>query len=892
MRLPELKLTRNCLFIIVVLFLLAIFTLWIRILPLLTLNTDILNIVASDDPMYSLRQVEQMMANYPSYTWFEAMSLYPFGQDIPWGPLFTWITTTIVMISGAATRNEIISVALWVPPLMAAVMVPVMFILVRKLADWKAGLCAAVLIAVVGGQYFFRALAGYLDHHIAEVLFSTLFCIAYIYALAYLRDHPIDFKVRETWKVPIILAALAGVGYFLGYLTMSTMILFAAIVALSTVFISVVDFYHGKPGEYLVLLNTVAFGIVAVISLAFSLLSGGFDEGFGFYLYTFAHPIAYLLLVIGTWALYLLAQFMKGKSRILYPVSIIGLGFVAFLGLFLFVPGLYSSFIGSIEVFFGFNPFAKTVQEARPWSIEEAWGVFNFGLILMAAGAVVLLYRSWREFRPQHIFVLVWSLFIIIAAFRQVRYEYYLAVNIALLGGIALGFFLDLAWPDICAMGRRVTANEARKGPAEETALAKEEERKPELKSEKGKGKKSGKKQEPSHKTVEKPEKASKKAAPETRIRYIHVLVAALFCACALLFAVGSVQYEYAVSASGGIRMNPDWRESLEWMEAHTPDTGVDYLRIYDENTFKYPDTAYGVMSWWDYGHLITYIAKRIPNANPFQSGVAGENGAATFFLSETEERNTAIADTLGTRYVMTDIEMSSGKFWAMATWYNSSAGQAPYVKTVLAPEQGPQGSYSAVSLYDASYFNTMIARLHNFDGSMVAGGQAYYVEVDDRLSSYPVATAAQMMDTAVARAAAEAYNQNAAPGTRAMVLSSNLLTPIDNVPALKHYRLVHESPTNVVPAGAGWDIKYVKVFEYVPGARIQGTGVIALDLVSNTGRTFTYKQASTDGEFIVPYSTTGSPYEVKAAGRYRIEGTGREIDVPETAVMQGLQVG
>jgi len=399
MRLSELKITRKCLFIIVVLFLLAIFTLWIRILPLLTLNTNVLNIVASDDPMYSLRQVEQMLANYPAYSWFEAMSLYPVGQDIPWGPLFTWITTTFVMISGAATRDEITSVALWVPPLMAAVMDLVMFILVRKLADWKAGLCAAVLIAVVGGQYFFRALAGYLDHHIAEVLFSTLFCIAYIYALVYLRDHPVDFKITETLKIPLILASIAGVAYIFGYLTMSTMILFAAIVALSTVFISVVDFYHGKPGEYLVLLNTVAFGIAAVLSLAFSLLSGGFDEGFGFYLYTLAHPIAYLLIVIGTWVLYLLAQFMKGKSRILYPISIIGLGFVAFLGLFLFVSALYGSFVGSIEVFFGFNPFAKTVQEARPWSIDEAGLVFNFGLILMAAGALVLLYRSWKEYR-------------------------------------------------------------------------------------------------------------------------------------------------------------------------------------------------------------------------------------------------------------------------------------------------------------------------------------------------------------------------------------------------------------------------------------------------------------------------------------------------------------
>ena len=29
-------------------------------------------------------------------------------------------------------------------------------------------------------------------------------------------------------------------------------------------------------------------------------------------------------------------------------------------------------------------------------------------------------------------------------------------------------------------------------------------------------------------------------------------------------------------------------------------------------------------MSWWDYGHIITFIGHRIPNANPFQAGIGG----------------------------------------------------------------------------------------------------------------------------------------------------------------------------------------------------------------------------------------------------------------------------
>jgi dolichyl-diphosphooligosaccharide--protein glycosyltransferase len=61
---------------------------------------------------------------------------------------------------------------------------------------------------------------------------------------------------------------------------------------------------------------------------------------------------------------------------------------------------------------------------------------------------------------------------------------------------------------------------------------------------------------------------------------------------------------------------------------------------------------------------------------------------------------------------------------------------------------------------------------------------------------------------------------------------------------------------------------------------------------VTNTGRNFTYSQQSVNGEFVVPYSTTGNPYDVKANGKYQIVGTtGTTFDVPESAVMQGLTI-
>ena len=112
---------------------------------------------------------------------------------------------------------------------------------------------------------------------------------------------------------------------------------------------------------------------------------------------------------------------------------------------------------------------------------------------------------------------------------------------------------------------------------------------------------------------------------------------------------------------------------------------------------------------------------------------------------------------------------------------------------------------------------------------------------------------------------------------------------PLGTVPVLGHYRLVHESPTNVFNSPTN-DLKYVKVFEYVKGAQIKGNGMIEIPVVTNTGE-ISLPAGEFNGEFIVPYSTTGNPYQVKATAPYHIEGTSTTFNVPESAVMQGTTI-
>ena len=63
------------------------------------------------------------------------------------------------------------------------------------------------------------------------------------------------------------------------------------------------------------------------------------------------------------------------------------------------------------------------------------------------------------------------------------------------------------------------------------------------------------------------------------------------------------------------------WMQALTWMQANTPEPLGDpnaYYKLYNTD-YKYPASAYGVTTWWDYGYWVSVIAKRLPSVNPSQ---------------------------------------------------------------------------------------------------------------------------------------------------------------------------------------------------------------------------------------------------------------------------------
>jgi dolichyl-diphosphooligosaccharide--protein glycosyltransferase len=107
--------------------------------------------------------------------------------------------------------------------------------------------------------------------------------------------------------------------------------------------------------------------------------------------------------------------------------------------------------------------------------------------------------------------------------------------------------------------------------------------------------------------------------------------------------------------AGQGSLMTGDWHEALTWLRDNTPEP-YDSAVYYELDSREIAD--YGVLAWWDYGHFITQVGKRVPVANPFQQNVDD----VSLFLVDG-------IDVPGVRYVIIDDATIAGKWYAIPRW-------------------------------------------------------------------------------------------------------------------------------------------------------------------------------------------------------------------------------
>jgi len=881
-----------------------------RLLPLLFIKDPGFLYIYDTDSYFTLRQIEVMVNNFPQYNWFDPMTAFPDGKLVDWGPLYPLVAAALCLVTGATTHSGIIFVSGWVSPLFAAAMVPVTYYLGKTIRDWRAGLAAAGLISVVSLQYFSISSYGWADHHVAEVLFSSLFFLSYIYTISYVKNHPVDWRSRNALVFPVFLSVLTGIIYFLGLLFSTTVILVLIVIAFYTLVQDILDYFSGRSADCLLILN---FGFLSV-STIFLFLFGFKQPGVSLIQYSIGIVYVNLLLIAETVLLYAFSRIFQGKKW-LYLGSF---AVLAGLGFFLIqsVPILQTTVSQAQGLLFGFSAYSVGVVETLPWTLPAAWEQFNVALILAAGGFVVLGYSVVKMRSSQSVFLLVWSVVMLLLVIQFQRFVHYFMVNVVLLSALCIAE--PIRWREDTIIGH-FSSISSRFFPVSESPAADQDQSgqaAPKNAQEHRQYKKvhaheSGKSRVPAKNKKTEPKRPVKNPIHYAGIFKDLIVIIVVILTVVLLFISLSQDITYGTSTPGH-QLSPDWVESLEWLGAHTPETGVDYYQQYEARVFSYPQQAYGIMATWDAGHWITFIAHRIPITNPFQNSLNGPLGTAAFFVTGNESTADMILQKYGGKYVVTDSTMAVDRFTNLVPWESGSTDISSYIKWFMVPDQNNPSQLQKMHLYDDAYFQTMVARLHNFDGSMTRPTTAEYVQYVIRYVPAPGETSGDV--DGYARVIASEQERDISRITNDTVLVregkdittgrfTDLFSDLPNrtlqeIPALKHYRLIHESPDNALvqifpESGITTlpDIKYVKIFEYVRGAHISGEGIIEVPVVTNTGRTFVYRQASENGEFIVPYSNEGNSSGVHPTGPYHITGTSRYITVNENDVKEGSRV-
>lgn len=834
-----------------------------------------------NDPWYHMMLAKSTVLNFQR-PWFDPMTFFPQGTVTPFGPFNSWSIAILSYIAGLGdpSMHTIEVVGAIFPAVLGALLVFPVYFIGRELGGRTAGFMGVIMIAVLPGQFLSRSVIGFTDHHVAEVLLSTTAMLFFMLAVRSGSGKLTFASLRggdlAALKKPLVYALFAGLFLGLYIDAWAAGHLFVGILLVFITIQSIVDHLRGKNLEYLAIAGTVTFLITLLLILPFVRA----DNGFSFTRYSMLQP---MMLILGMVFLVFLSfsskqLALRNMDRRYFPLIVLGLIILGFGVLMVAFPQFTGSLMGGLKIFQPRTGGGATISEAStilerygvqrnfPSLIESLSFLSPFWLTLLALP--LILHRYYRDdSRNAEMLIVVWTLMMVALTFAQNRFAYYYAVNVAFLSGYLGSLIL------------------------EKTRFLEMEDNL--IRIAKGSSKE----------TLDQNRLLTNAAAV--------VILVMLFVYPAMFGTVQGVSMGSFHSERHVAPISSDWYDSVAWLQDNTPDPGMDIYTIYERpskgETFSYPDSAYGIMSWWDYGHWIETIGHRIPNANPFQQGIGsletGKPGSSPFFLAQNEAEAEAVLAGLdenrsayyNTRYVITDVEMAMGKFHAIAAWSNIYPGEYQF-------NYWQDGQ--PIMIYRTPYFRTMVARLHFFDGTEaeVQEGWAMAFRSDGQggISVEPQKRSRNYQELL------DSVNESLERGYAAAEVASQ--SPVmTSVPleALGHYRLVHESQSSVTSN----DQKYVKIFEHVPGATITGEAspgtevVISVPITTNRGRNFLYKQstvADSDGEFalVVPYSTEGpaagsTNFDTGPLGPYtlRVGSVQYEVRVPEGAVITGSSI-
>ncbi len=761
--------------------------------------------LSENDPWYYYRLIENCIHNFPTRIWFDPMTQYPFGTYTHFGPFLVYLSSILAILFGATGGEALRSILVFIPALGGILTIFAVFLLARSVFGERVALISALLISFIPGQFLNRSSLSFNDHHVWEVFWM---CMSLAFFMLVLRS---DWNRRG-----MIYAILGGISFGLYILTWAAGFVFGLLLVSALVLAILLKF---KIPNAVFKLTIIYFVFAALIYLPFS-----FNAPSSPALYS---PMQLSMLVFYAIATLFVWQFdskfekvrilaRMGKETALLIFILLGL---------IVVSAIFPQFsytLGTVTGYLQPKGGALTIGEVYPFfyqygefSLAPAYWNFGTTFFFAVSAIVFLAYRVYSSRDLRELSILLWAIALFIALCGQNRFAYYFAAVSAIYCGLAL----DLIFEKLHLY----------------SALSRD------------------------------------RLKGKMKVSYFRIAIA-VFLAILAIYPT----YSMADFQSKGVgALNKQWYDAMVWLRNNTPDNGYEgyYYELYAPGNplerYSYPFETYGVISWWDYGHWILAIGKRMAVANPFQQGIGNfyDNipGAAPFFVTDNESYAEWVAEQLNVRYVVSDIEMATGKFYAMAVWaegdlvkalakyyagylfYNSNIGW-----NIGYEYQIPPGSLVPMRVMSEAYYRSMEAKLHMLDASGLSHYRLIYEsEPSDEWRYYSAFMGvANPLQIALQEALQRAIYK-VSPSFWAQEIIIKAI-----------YKDLYEKKTGIpVELNA---TGYVKIFERVKGVKVTGNAnsefvEVNATIKTNQGRTFEYvtraKVVNGTYEVILPYS-------------------------------------
>ncbi len=649
------------------------------------------------DEFYHMRRILYTTFNFPHFLNFDTYINYPYGFEIGWPPFFDLLGALLaIILGGGQPDTHTVEFAGAILPVLLGVLtiVPV-YVVASSVFGRRTGLLGAFVFAVLPAHVY-ASRFGTVDHHVAEVFLSTVAYAFFILALKLAGERKLSLSSLKNISSdknlinPLILTVLSGLFFSLLIFTWVGSLAFISFIVLYVLVQTTLNLKAGKESDYVFICSVVALFATLVFTVPLS--AGAIRPGLemsAMYLSWF-QVIYILIMFAGALLLWGLSAYIskKGMDWKYYPGVLIFFFGSGLLLLRIFSVEYYAFIIEGVRFFSGKGEYISTIAEAVPLfftaqgklTFSPTLGSFGLSFLPALAGLFLfILELKSKESKPEGVFFLLWTLFYAYLTLSQRRFTYLFAVNISILTAYALLVLLD--------------------------SLGFENEVKKLLKSGKKTDKNSGTSLQTGKKTPLKT-KSKSKIRQEAELKNKAAAQPDYFKLASGVALIGLIFvpsiWLCATFAKDAVSIDPEWQDSLEWLQASTPETSY-YLEPSET-------PEYGVLSWWDYGNWIVYVAKRPVVSNNFQTGV---EDSANFFLTDSEEEANAIVEKLNVKYVITDTLMAEGKFSAIAAIAGKDVGDYYDVKTIT-----EQTGRRNVATPKQALLQTQIYKLHNLDGT------------------------------------------------------------------------------------------------------------------------------------------------------------------------------